>query len=340
MEGLAMTRMNGLPGEFELIRRYFAPLASGFPGAFDLADDAAVIAPAPGHELVAKTDAIVGGIHFLPDDPPDLVARKALRVNLSDLAAKGAIARAYLLDLLLPAAATEAWVAGFAAGLAEDQAAYAIHLIGGDTDRTPGPLAVAVTALGEVPTGAMLRRSGARPGDTIFVTGTIGDGALGLLALRGEVADLAPELRAHLVDRYRLPRPRVALGPKLLGLATAAIDISDGLAADLAHVCAASNVQATVEAPLVPLSPAARLVVEMDAGRLSAVFGGGDDYEILFTAAAAAASELARLARAVDVPITAIGQVSERPAGVHQPVSIVDGRGRPLPLPKRGWTHF
>ena len=204
-----MNKGSGLPGEFELIARYFAPLAKGFPGAYGLLDDAAVITPAVGHQLVAKTDAIVGGVHFLPEDPPDLVAQKALRVNLSDLAAKGAIARAYMLDLMLPNTIGEAWIAGFAHGLALDQDEYGVHLIGGDTDSTPGPVTIAIMAFGEIPTGRIIRRGGACPGDAIFVTGTIGDAALGLDVLRGNLPQLDAASAGFLVDRYRLPQPRV-----------------------------------------------------------------------------------------------------------------------------------
>jgi len=161
--GLPLSAGSSLPGEFELIARYFAPLSKGSAGAYGLKDDAAVVTPTPGQQIVAKTDAIVGGVHFRPDDPADLVARKALRVNLSDLAAKGAVPRCYMLDLILPGTTTEEWVAAFARGLAQDQKTFRVHLIGGDTNATPGPLTIAVTALGEVPNGQILRRGGARP---------------------------------------------------------------------------------------------------------------------------------------------------------------------------------
>jgi thiamine-monophosphate kinase len=190
-----MKQTANLPGEFELIARYFAPLARGFPGAFGLLDDAAVIAPPPGHELVVKTDAIVGGVHFLHDDPPDLIARKAQRVNLSDRAAKGAVPRAYMLDIMLPKTVTEEWIAAFARGLAEDQNEYGVHLIGGDTDSTPGPVTIAIMAFGDIVTGRMIHRGGARVGDMVFVTGTIGDAALGLAVLRGELANLIRKRR-------------------------------------------------------------------------------------------------------------------------------------------------
>lgn len=331
---------SNLPGEFELIARYFAPLARGFPGAYGLLDDAAVIAPAPGHELVAKTDAIVGGVHFLLDDPPDLIARKALRVNLSDLAAKGAVPRAYLLDIMLPKTLTESWIAGFARGLAQDQDEYRVHLIGGDTDSTPGPVSIAIAAFGEVPTGRMLRRSRARAGDTVFVTGTIGDSALGIEVLRNALPDVGAVAATFLVERYRLPRPRVALGPRLVGLANAAIDISDGLVADLRHVCEVSELAAVVEASRVPLSAAACGVLAARPGYLAAVLTGGDDYEILFTAPPAAAEDLGRLSRTLDVPITPIGRMKTPSSATEDRVTVLDGNGRAMVLGRGGWAHF
>jgi len=335
-----MKKTSTLPGEFELIARYFAPLAKGFPGAYGLLDDAAVIAPLPGHELVAKTDAIVGGVHFLPDDPPDLVARKALRVNLSDLAAKGAVPRAYMLDIMLPRTVTEEWIAAFARGLAQDQDAYGMHLIGGDTDSTPGPVTIAIMAFGDVATGRMLRRGGARAGDTVFVTGTIGDAALGLEVLRGQSARPDTEAANFLVDRYRLPRPRVGLGPRLIGMAHAALDVSDGLLADLGHLCEASQLAAVIEAPQVPLSTAARAVLATHSGHITTVLTGGDDYEILFTAPPAALSELTELSQTLDVPITAIGRMESLSAGRKTPITVLDESGEPLVFDRRGWTHF
>jgi thiamine-monophosphate kinase len=251
-----MTKSN-LPTEFELVARYFASLTAGFPGAYGLLDDAAVISPSAGHELVVKTDAVVGDVDFFPDTRADLIARKSLRVNLSDLAAKGAVPRAYLIDLIVPDTITEEWIAAFAGGLADDQIEYSIHLIGGDTSSTSGPITVAVTAFGEVPIGRIIRRGGAQPDDLIYVTGTIGDAALGLSVLRGELPTLDVAAATYLVDRCRLPQPRVILGPQLVGIASAGIDISDGLVADLKHICTVSNLCATIEATAVPLAPAA-----------------------------------------------------------------------------------
>ena len=324
-------------GEFELIARYFAPLSRGHPGAWGLLDDVATIAPSPGCELVVKTDAVVAGVHFFADDPPDLVARKALRVNLSDLAAKGARPLAYLIDLILPDSVDEAWVAGFARGLEADQAEYGIHLVGGDTDKTPGPATIAVMALGEIALGRTIRRGGARPGDHIFVTGTIGDAALGLMALRGQLPDLGPAASGFLAERYRLPQPRVALGPRLVGIATAGLDVSDGLVADLRHLCEVCGLAAEIGAARAPLSPAAREAIAAKPELLAAALTGGDDYEILFTAPKSAAANLARLAAETGVPITAIGEMVAAP----QPaVTVRDEQGRMLPLAAEGWTHF
>lgn len=324
-------------GEFDLIARYFAPLAAGTPGAFGLGNDAAVLDPAPGHSVVVTTDAMVAGVHFLPGDPADLVARKLLRVNLSDLAAMGARASGYVLDLALPPDLDEAWVAAFADGLRADQDEFGIALLGGDTVKTPGPLTLALTAFGEVPAGTALTRSGARAGDVIYVSGSIGDGALGLKALRGEIAGLTDTDRAALADRYHLPRPRLALGRALAarGLATAAIDVSDGLVADLGHVAARSGLAAEIEAQAVPLSTAARAALAADPGLREAVLGGGDDYELLFTAPPGAAAAIAALAEELALPLTRIGAMA---AGTG--VRVLDEAGAPISLAKAGWSHF
>ncbi len=329
-----------LPDEFELIARYFAPLARGFPGAYGLLDDVALISPASGNELAVKTDIIVAGIDFLPDAPANLVARKALRVNLSDLAAKGASPRTYVLGLVLPNTVDEAWIADFAAGLAHDQAEYGIHLIGGDMSSTSGPITIAVTAIGEAPIGRVVRRGGAQPGDTVYVTGTIGDAALGLSVLRAALPSLDAASAAFLVDRHRLPRPRVPLGPQLIGIATAAIDVSDGLVADRRHVCAVSRLSAVIEAGSVPLSPAARVAIDGDPQRLAAALTGGDDYEILFTAPPTAAARIGALSRSFDTPIAPIGYMTALSVAAEPGVVVLDSLGRPLSFASEGWTHF
>jgi thiamine-monophosphate kinase len=298
-----------LCSEFELIARHFAPLARAFPGAYGLLDDAAVISPGSGNELVVKTDTIVASVDFPPETAPDLIARKALRVNLSDLAAKGAFPRAYL------------------------------HLIGGDLSSTPGPVVIAVCVFGEAPIGRITRRGGARADDTIFVTGTIGDAALGLAALRGELAELGDDSRSFLVDRYRMPQPRVTLGPGLIEVATAAIDVSDGLIADLRHLCDVSRVEAIVEAKSVPLSPAARKAIGSDPLRLEAAFTGGDDYEALFTAPPDAAERISDLARSAGTAITPIGRVTRSLQG-HSRLVVLDDGGGPISFTAEGWMHF
>ncbi len=314
-----------LPEEFVRIARHFRPLAG--PGALGLSDDAAVFAPPPGRELVVSADAMVQGVHFLPDDPPDLVARKLLRTNLSDLAAMGAAPLGYLLTVSVPRGTPDAWFAAFAAGLAADQAEFAIPLLGGDTTSTPGPVSLSLTIIGTVAPGAALRRNGARPGDGIWVTGTIGDGALGLLAAQGALED--PD--GYLAGRYRLPRPRLALGQRLAGIAHAAMDISDGLVQDLGHLCRASGVGATIEATLVPLSKAAAR-----ADRLPLCLTGGDDYELLLAVPPGAESALAAAAQATGIPVTRIGAVASGAAEVR----VIGHDGAPLALSRGGWSHF
>lgn len=324
-----------LPDEFELIARYFAPLTKGFAGAFGLGDDAAVFCPDPGLDIVATADTMVAGVHFLASDPPATIGRKLLRINLSDLAAMGARPRYYLLTLALPGNTEAAWVAAFAEGLGQDQEAFAITLAGGDTVATSGPATLTLAAFGDVPSGKALRRSGAQAGDLIFVTGTLGDGALGLAVLQGSLAHLSKPHAQHLVDRYRLPVPRLAIGMGLLDHAHGAIDISDGLAADLGHIATQSGLGARVQAPHLPLSDAAAAALEKDAGLFETVLGGGDDFELLFTAPAAKETALALLAERHGVPITPIGRIEAAPG-----VRIVDGQGAEIPIKRAGYRHF
>src|SRR5579872_2854630 len=244
--------------EFDLIARHFAPLAT-VPGAFGLKDDAAAIPPRPGFDLIVTTDQIAEGTDFFQHDPPDTIAKKALRVNLSDLAAKGAVPNCYLLNLALPRGLTDAWLTGFAAGLQEDQTQYGLSLLGGDTSATEGPLAVAITAFGFAPQGRMVKRSGARSGDALYVTGSIGDSAGGLAIVKHEKHTLSEAQRDDLIARYRMPQPPVDFGARFLrDLATASIDISDGLIADLDHLAAASGVKIEIAAEAVPRSDALR----------------------------------------------------------------------------------
>lgn len=319
------------PDEFDLIARLFAPLAAGHAGALGLKDDAALADVTPGKRLVITCDAIVEGVHYLVDELPEVVARKLVRVNLSDIAAMGARPVAILLAAAFSKAATADWIERFAAGLAADVAEFGIPLIGGDTVATPGAPTFALTALGEVEAGRELRRSGAREGDDVWVSGTIGDGALGLMVCQRRIA-LDEADAAFVVDRYRLPRPRVGLGPRLVGLASAAMDVSDGLLGDLGHICAASGVCAIIEAERVPLSQAGRNALGSGAVMKSVLLTGGDDYELLFTAPPSVADRLLALN---DVPLARIGRVV---AGTG--VKLVDGEGREMMVTNAGFRHF
>jgi thiamine-monophosphate kinase len=320
-------------GEFGRIKRFFAPLAG--PGGLGLADDAALIDCAPGHRLVVTVDAIVEGVHYLADDPPDLVARKLLRVNLSDLAAMGARPLHYLLATALPTTLGDEWVARFAAGLAEDQLRFGVALLGGDSVATSGPAVLSLTAIGDVSEGAEIRRSGARPGDRVWVSGTIGDAALGLAVLRGEHKMLAAADRDFLAARFQVPEPRVELGQRLVGIAHAMADVSDGLLADLGHICEASKVAAAVEAELLPLSPAAEAIAAGALGMRAALAGAGDDYELLFAAAPEADQKIRRLAAETGVPITRIGRIE---AG--EGIRLVDATGGIVTPQSIGYRHF
>jgi thiamine-monophosphate kinase len=333
-----MTDHQGNPsGEDTLIARYFKPLATD-PGAFGLLDDAAVL-KAHGEDIVVTTDAVVAGVHFLPSDPPDTVARKALRVNLSDLAAKGAVPAGFVLTLALHRA-DDAWLTAFARGLGEDARSFSCPLLGGDTVATPGPLTVSITAFGRVPEGRMVHRSGAKPGDRVMVTGTIGDATLGLDILRGDAVAAAmagdTPSRDYLIGRYRVPQPRNALALVVRDHANAAMDVSDGLAGDLAKLCAASGVSAVIDAPGIPLSAAAAGLLARGAVGIEAIVSGGDDYEILCAIPEARVEAFAQVAGTAGVAVTSIGTVI---AGVAAP-KFLDGEGREIALRRLSYSHF
>ena len=320
-------------GEFERIRRFFAPLAG--PGGLGLLDDAAIIDCRAGWRLVVTADAIVAGVHYLPNDPPDLIARKLLRVNLSDLAAMGARPLHYLLTTALPSTLGSDWVGEFARGLAEDQRRFEIDLLGGDSVATSGPAVLSLTAIGEVAEGMEIRRMGALAGDLVWVSGTIGDAFFGLALLRGAYPHLAPEYRSQLIGRFRIPDPRVDLGFRLGGIAHAMIDVSDGLIADLGHICKTSHVAAVVELASLPLSPAARIIADREPGVRTDVATGGDDYELLFTAPPRSTEAIANLSSVLDIPITQIGRIE---AG--EGVRLVNPEGQRVPVDHSGYRHF
>jgi thiamine-monophosphate kinase len=309
--------------EFEIIAEFFRPLAGS--AGLGLADDAAVFTPPVGRELVVAADAIVEGVHFLASDPPETVGRKLLRVNLSDLAAMGAVPLHYLMTVSAPRATPSAWFAAFAAGLARDQAEFGISLLGGDTTATSGPISLSATVIGHVAPGQALRRAGARDGDGLWVTGSIGDGALGLLALRDGLADPG----GFLAGRYRLPQPR--LGLALHGIVSACMDVSDGLVQDCGHLARAAGLGVVIEAGLVPLSEAARA-----ANDLPACLTGGDDYELLLAVPDARADMLRDACRARRLPVTRIGRFVQEPARV----CVHDAAGAVMAFPRVGWSHF
>ncbi len=334
----------GGDGEDAVIARWFRPLAAGFPGAFDLKDDAASIAPPEGADLVVTMDALIAGVHFFADDTPADIAFKALAVNVSDLAAKAAAPLAYSLALALPRGTSGDWLRGFAEGLRAGQDAFGIALSGGDTTVSPaGPLTIAITAFGFVPRGGMVRRGGARPGDSLYVSGTIGDAVLGLKCLQhlGEAAGwhrsgLSVPMLHTLIARYRRPSPRLELRDALRAHASAAMDISDGLVIDCGRMCAASGVDAIIEVAEVPLSAPARAILSAEPGLLETLITGGDDYEILAAIRSGEEEAFEAAARASGIAVTRIGTFE---AGTGR-LTVLDANGRPLALARTGYDHF
>jgi thiamine-monophosphate kinase len=329
-------------GEDRLIARYFKPIVR-HPGALGLTDDAAMLTLPPGQTLVVTADAIVGGVHFFPDDAPDAIARKALRVNLSDLAAKGAKPAGFVLTLALPKGVGDGWLKGFARGLGADAKTYDCPLFGGDTVTTPGPVAISITAFGTVPTNTMIRRSGARVGDHVIVTGTIGDAALGL-KLRKERGKakrwkLDAAMQRHLLARYLVPQPRNALAEALRLHASAAMDVSDGLAGDLGKLCRASGVGAEVEVARVPLSKAALAVLVADPKATETMLTGGDDFEVVATVPPRKLKSFLAAARRTGVPATGIGRITAG-AGAPSGVRFLGPDNRPLRFARTSFSHF
>ena len=317
--------------EFDFIDRFFRPLAT-HPLAFGLRDDAAFIAEKSGYNLCVTTDHLIAGLHFFADDLPDLIARKVLRVNLSDLAAMGAEPFGYTLALALPKQdKLESWLESFAAGLAADQQEFDIHLLGGDTTATPGPLSITITAFGHVPMGKALHRSQAKAGDKIAVTGTLGDAAAGLIVRQNQFKNYP-----HLLNRYLLPQPRCLFATVLAqsGLAHAAMDISDGLWGDLSHILQASHCGAEVRLSAIPTS------VELDdfiaTGQASKLdlLGGGDDYELLFTFDEKNWAGIQDLAKKNNLKVHIIGDIT-----ASKDLKILDENHQPVQPSKKSYDH-
>ena len=331
-------------GEFDLIAGLFAPLAASNPGALGLTDDAALLDISADCQAVTTVDAMVEGVHFLGADAADLVGQKLLRVNLSDLAAMGAKPLCYLLTLVRPQSTSEEWLQRFARGLANDQRTFGIALAGGDTVSTPGPLVLSLTAIGVVQKNQAIRRSGAQPGDDLWVSGTIGDAALGLALVQGSeksaLADLSQAERNFLVARLQRPEPRLALGQGLIGLATAAVDISDGLIADVGHLADASKVNLELDLSALPLSGAARHAVGERDEEILNLMTGGEDYELAFTAPAAEAKRIKLLADKLKLSVSKAGKVTEAGNSLGGAVLVTGTDGEVLPVKSTGWTHF
>ena len=323
--------------EFERIKAYFAPLTGGkdkaaFGNALDLLDDAALLAPPADEEIVITKDMVVEGVHFLPKTPPDLVARKALRMNLSDLAAKGAVPAGYLLACAWPKSWTDAHIKLFADGLKKDQEEFNVTLLGGDTVSIDGPMVCSITCLGTVHHGGMIKRASAHPGDDVYVTGTIGDAYLGLKLLKqNKPMQDRDANEKYLIGRYLLPKPRTALNPSLRKRASAAIDISDGLIADAGHIATASRQGITIEASKIPISKQAAA----HARNKLSLFTGGDDYELLFAAPKLSADALTELAERHRIRLTRIGTVTDGTG-----VTLLDNHGDPIEVKKSGYKHI
>ena len=326
---------DGTPDEFAAIARYFKPLAGDDPTARHLDDDAAVLTPPEGMDLVFTKDAMVAGVHFFEDDPRDMVARKLARVNLSDLAAMGARPLGYLLATALPETSRVEWLEGLSRGFKADQDIFGWSLWGGDTVSTPGPATLSLTAVGAVARGQALSRAGARDGDLIFVSGTVGDGGLGLRARKGELPEsLARGLVKDLEGRFLLPTPHVRLGQALVGIASAAIDISDGLMSDLGHICDVSGLGAVVRQSAIPLSDAVRAVLDRDPVFWPDVFAG-DDYELLFTVPPGRRNAVRAAAKAQNVPVAEIGRMTSGSGA-----DLVDDAGEKIKSSVTGYRHF
>lgn len=321
-------------GEFDVIRRYFAPLSRDFPGALQLTDDAAIFDIPAGRQVVVSNDMLVADVHFPADATAEQVAEKMLGANLSDLAAMGATPYCYTLAIAWTPAQNTDWISGFAAALQTLQQTFGLSLAGGDTVRTPGPLTLSVAIFGHVAPGEGLRRAGARAGDLIYVSGTIGDAFLGLQAHRN-ISSLTGKDRDWVLSRYHKPSPRVALGMAAGHLATAGIDVSDGLLADLSHILSASSVGAAVNISKIPLSAAAKKAIDGGEASVLDLAAGGDDYELIVTVPPAAKKDFVQSAREAGVSVSEIGEITPDPG-----LTVTDESGNPIDIQSFGWQHF
>ena len=326
--------------EFDIIKRFFSPLSAEADGAFGLANDAALWQPDEGCDAVITTDCLVAGVHFFASDPPDSIAEKLLAVNLSDIAAMGARPTAYTLTAILSEEIGDDWIGSFAKGLRNAQKKYAVVLLGGDTVATPGPLTFSLTTFGSVERGKALSRGGAHAGDDIYVSGTIGDAALGLQLLRKELHVVDDGHADFLINRYRRPEPRLEVGNAILGIASSAIDVSDGLSADLGHIAQQSCVDIEVKVADVPLSGAVKACTKVDKGLLECILGGGDDYELAFSATSDQRAAISALSNDFSVKITKIGRAVD-PIDDNRPeVQFVDTTGSTVAIKYPGYRHF
>lgn len=315
--------------EHTRIAKYFAPLTASEPGAFSLGDDAAVLAPPAGQSLVITTDSVIEGTHVLPCATPQQFAQKLIRRNLSDLAAIGAAPWRYLLNLHTPRGMSDNWFALFAAALRAEQEHFGLVLAGGDSTSGDGPIHTTMTCLGLI-NGTPLRRNDAQIGDDIYVSGTVGDAAYALHLLQHNQT-----VSSALAARYHVPEPRLALGQKLRGVTNAAIDISDGLMADLIKICQASHVGAKLLREALPLSRPMQQAVQQNPENWRFAFNGGDDYELLFTANLSQRSAIQSLAIALNLPLTPIGTITEDDLAI----TLLDATGAIIPVEEGGWEH-
>ncbi|WP_373235902.1 thiamine-phosphate kinase [Cohaesibacter celericrescens] len=331
-----MAKSNSRRGESALIAHYFAPLCDP-DASFGLTDDAAFLTVPDGQQLVLTKDMLVADVHFFANDRPELIARKALRVNLSDLAAKGASPLGYMLGLGLPADWSEDWLSAFCEGLKQDQGEFSFPLIGGDTVKTAERLTLSITALGTVKAGKPILRRNAQPGDDVYVSGTIGDGALGLLARRGTLNKLTTSKQSdYLVDRFLLPRPRTDLSPLICHFASASMDISDGLLGDAAKMAMAAGVSITLMLKDIPLSDAGNMLVQRQPNLMHTALSGGDDYELLFCAPRMHREAIMQTAQTFKTPITCVGAVE-----VGEGVNLFDRENNCLVAGQNGaYEHF